>query len=216
VVQAFDEAGLAEMARQAGSVVELVPQTGDFLADADPLFRLYGNGAANLDERALRRSVALGAERTLKQDPAFGFRILVDIASKALSPAINDPTTGTLAVDQIEHLLGFLGSRSLGDGIVRDAAGEGRLVYRTPTWEDFVTLAVTEIRLYGATSPQVTRRLQALFEHLVRVLPEERSVAIRQEMALLHQTIDQTFSDPRDRTLALTSDQQGFGSRLRP
>jgi DNA-binding NarL/FixJ family response regulator len=75
-----------------------VPQVGDFLAVGAPLFRLYGPGASTLDERALRDGVALGIERTMEQDPAFGFRIVVDIASKALSPAINGPTTGVLAV----------------------------------------------------------------------------------------------------------------------
>ena len=74
----------------------------------------------------------LGSERSLEKDPAFGFRILVDIAEKALSPAINDPTTGVLAIDQIEHLLHLLGERQIDPGIIRDSSGEVRLVYRTP------------------------------------------------------------------------------------
>ena len=121
----------------------------------------------------------------------------MDIASKALSPAINDPTTGVLAIDQLHHLLHLLGQRQLDTGVVRDSSGEVRLVYRTPCWEDFVTLAVTEIRLYGATSPQVTRRLQAMFEHLVQVVPAERSEALRKEMALLRRTIDTGVRRPR-------------------
>jgi hypothetical protein len=74
------------------------------------LFRLYG-GAAAIDDRQLQASVALGSERTLEQDPTFAFRILVDIAIKALSPAINDPTTAVLAIDQLHRLLRHVGLR---------------------------------------------------------------------------------------------------------
>jgi Predicted membrane protein len=67
-----------------------------------------------IDERKLRASVVLGDERTMEQDPLFGFRILVDIAIKALSKAINDPTTAVLAIDQLHRLLRSAGRRNLG------------------------------------------------------------------------------------------------------
>ena len=57
--------------------------------------------------------MAFGTERTLEQDPIFAFRILVDIGLKALSPAINDPTTAVLALDQLQRLLRVLGKRNL-------------------------------------------------------------------------------------------------------
>jgi uncharacterized membrane protein len=213
VVLAFDALGLMEKAKRAGVTIELVPQVGDFLATGEEVFRLYGDGGDAVMEADLRRCIMLGSERSLENDPAFGFRIIVDIAEKALSPAINDPTTGVLAIDQIEHLLRLLGERQLGAGVVRDSSGEARLVYRTPGWEDFVDLAVTEIRLYGANSPQVTRRLMAMFEHLVQVVPAERSEALQKELALLQRTIDGAFADPEDRILAAVGDRQGFGSR---
>src|SRR5262249_57870447 len=102
----------------------------------------------------LPQSVARGAERTMEQDPRFAFRVIVDIASKALSPAINDPTTAVLAIDRIHHLLRHIGGRRLDNEKVRDGSGRVRLIYRTPDWEDFVTLAVTEIRQFGAASIQ--------------------------------------------------------------
>lgn len=215
VVLAFDALGLMEKAERAGVTIELVPQVGDFLATGKELFRLHGDGTDAMVEVELRQCIMLGSERSLDHDPAFGFRILVDIAEKALSPAINDPTTGVLAIDQIEHLLHLLGERQLDTGVVRDSSGEVRLLYRTPNWEDFVTLAVTEIRLYGANSPQVTRRLMALFEHLVQVLPAQRSEALYKELALLQRTIDGGFVDPEDRSIAAVCDRQGFGSRQR-
>jgi uncharacterized membrane protein len=202
-------------AARAGVTIELVPQVGDFLAPGEEVFRLYGDDAGTVVEADLRRCIMLGSERSLEHDPAFGFRIIVDIAEKALSPAINDPTTGVLAIDQIEHLLRLLGERQLDTGVVRDSSGQARLVYRTPAWEDFVTLAVTEIRLYGGNSPQVTRRLMAMFEHLVQVVPTQRAEALHKELALLQRTIDAGFADLEDRSLAAVGDRQGFGSRQR-
>ena len=212
-LRAFDETGLVAIATRTVCAIELVPQAGDFLATGGELFRIYGDRAATVDEMDLLRCVVLGRERALDQDPAFGFRIIVDIASKALSPAINDPTTCVLAIDQLQNLLHFLGKRKLDPGWVTDGSGEVRLVYRTPDWADFVTLAATEIRLLGGRSPQVTRRLKAMLEHLVRVLPEPRTGVLREEMALLQRTIDGQYTDPADRALAAISDAQGFGSR---
>ena len=102
VVMAFSVADLVRLARDADAVVELVPQVGDSVAAGDPLFRVYG-GTRPLSRDALRGCVAVGPERTLDQDPRFAFRILVDIANKALSPAVNDPTTAVLALDQIDQ-----------------------------------------------------------------------------------------------------------------
>jgi uncharacterized membrane protein len=115
----------------------------------------------------------IGPDRTPEQDPRFAFRILVDVANKALSPAINDPTTAVLALDQIDHLLLCRGRR-LDEGVVRDPDGRPRVLDGTPDWPDFVTLAVTEIRQYGEWSLQVACRLWAMLEHLTAALPETR------------------------------------------
>ena len=170
VVVAFDHRGLVSLAEQSHCLIDLVPQVGDFVAAGDPLFRVF-EGSENLSEADLRNSVALGHERTIEQDPTYAFRIIVDIASKALSPAINDPTTAVLAIDQIHHLLRNVGSRSLAQGRETGSSGEVRLVYRTPDWEDFVHLAVTEIRHYGRDSMQTVRRLRAMLENLIDTLP---------------------------------------------
>ena len=94
----------------------------------------------------------MGEERTFEQDPKYAIRLLVDIAIKALSPAINDPTTAVQALDQIEDLLLRLGRRRLEIGEFRDRDGQLRLVVPSPTWEDFLRLAFDEIRYCGARS----------------------------------------------------------------
>jgi uncharacterized membrane protein len=210
VVLAFDLKGLTSLAQRADCVIELVPQVGDHLASANQLFRIF-EGSAAVPAEALRQSVAVGQERTLEQDPTFAFRIMVDIASKALSPAINDPTTAVLALDQIHYLLRDVGNRDLETGQVRDAAGRLRLVYRTPNWEDFVRLAVTEIRHFGCESIQIARRLRAMLENLIETLPESRGALLRQELALLHRSAERFFTEPEDRVMADVSDFQGVG-----
>jgi uncharacterized membrane protein len=212
VVLAFDETGLLSLAQRADCVIEMVPQVGDHVAVGDPLFRVF-RGGAMLPPESLCQSVAVGQERTLQQDPMLAFRMMVDIASKALSPAINDPTTAVLALDQIHHLLRKVSERYLDTGNVRDAAGRLRVVYRTPDWEDFVELAVTEIRHFGGESIQIARRLRAMLENLIQTLPEKRAARLRQELALLHRSADRFFAEPEDRALAAVGDFQGVGGK---
>ena len=108
-----------------------MPQVGDFVARGEPLFRLY-SGAVAIDDRKLRTAAVLGPERTLEQDLTFAFRILVDIAIKALSPAINDPTTAVLALDQLHRLLRMVGERNLRNESISDSGGQLRAILRTP------------------------------------------------------------------------------------
>jgi uncharacterized membrane protein len=141
----------------------------------------------------------------------FAFRIIVDIAIKALSPAINDPTTAVLAIDQLHHLLRDIGKRYLAEGQEKDAAGQLRLIYRTPDWEDFVLLGTTEIRQYGRDSIQVQRRLRAMLEDLIETLPEPRHAVLQKETALLGALLRRAFADVADQALAESGDLQGMG-----
>ena len=209
-VLAFDMKGLVALAQASNCLIELVPEVGDSIAASDPLFRIY-HGGDDLTDSTLRNSVAIGGERTLEQDPMFAFRIIVDIASKALSPAINDPTTAVLAIDQIHHLLRDIGQRYLAEGQERDRVGRVRFIYRTPNWEDFVQLGTTEIRQYGRDSIQVQRRLRAMLKNLIDTLPERRAPVLRKELALLTKLSQRAFLDLDDQTLAESGDLQGIG-----
>jgi uncharacterized membrane protein len=210
ILLAFNAGQLVDLATRYGRVIDLVPQVGDFVPRGDALFRVHPD-LGPVQPALLHQHVSFGHERTLEQDPAFVFRILVDVAAKALSPAINDPTTAVIALDQIHHLLKRVGLRRLDVGRMVDRDGSLRLLYRTPCWNDFVLLAVSEIRHYGGGSIQVTRRLKAMLGHLCLSLPPQRAGILREQLSLLRKGIDREFVDPEDRTRADTSDYQGVG-----
>ena len=89
--------------------------------------------------------------------------------------------------------------------------GKVRLAYPTPKWGDFVMLAVSEIRLFGADSLQIPRRLRAMLEHLIEVLPATRGPALRRELTLLQKAVERDYVDGEDRETAETCDRQGMG-----
>jgi uncharacterized membrane protein len=210
IVLAVNLKRLIAEARKADGTIELVPRIGDFVAVGDPLFRLRGNAAA-IDDTTLRGQVAFGRERTIEQDTTFAFRVIVDIAIKALSKAINDPTTAVLSIDQLHRLLRTVGKRHLHDDQVFDRDGRLRVIFRTPDWADFVNLACNEIRQYGAENAQIARRMRAMLENLLQTLPEQRRPALRQELDLLDRTLEKTYLLPENLALARIPDTQGLG-----
>jgi uncharacterized membrane protein len=213
VVLAVRVKQLVSLAQGVDGVIEVVPQVGDFLAADEPLFHLYG-GAGAISDAELRATVASGIERTMEQDPSFAFRILVDIAIKALSAAINDPTTAVLAIDQLHRLLRRVGLQDLRGERFEDALGQTRVVFRTPNWEDYVHLSCTEIRHCGVGSIQIARRMRAMLENLTQTLPAHRHAELRQQLELLDQAVVGAYTVPADLALARVSDSQGLGGTL--
>jgi uncharacterized membrane protein len=201
---------LRSEAERSHGVIEFVPQVGDFVAVDEPLFNLYG-GARTIEDDVLRSAVALGSERTMEQDPTFAFRIVIDIALKALSPAINDPTTAVLAIDQLNRLLRAVGTRHLRTDEVLDTSGQLRVIVRTPNWDDFVDLAFSEIRACGANNLQIVRRLRAMIENLTETLPDHRQRELQEQSTLLDNEIERLFRYPQERALAGIADSQGLG-----
>jgi uncharacterized membrane protein len=210
VVLAVNLAALVAAARDVDGVIECVHRVGNFVASGEPLFHLWG-GAAALDDRRLCAQVAFGAERTIEQDSTFAVRVIVDVAIKALSKAINDPTTAVLALDQLHRLLRVVGQRHLHDDTLCDAKGQVRLIFPTPGWDDFVQLTCREIRLYGAENFQVSRRMHAMIVNLMAILPAKRHPALQLELDLLQRALAKLHDYPEDLALASQPDLQGLG-----
>jgi uncharacterized membrane protein len=215
VVLAVNLAALVVAARDADGVIECVHRVGNFVAAGEPLFNLYG-GAAVLADHRLRAQVAFGTERTIEQDSIFAFRVIVDVAIKALSKAINDPTTAVLALDQLHRLLRVVGRRHLHDDSLHDAVGQLRLIFPTPGWDDFVQLTCREIQLYGAENFQVSRRMLAMIENLMAILPARRHPALQLELDLLKRALAKLHDNPENLALACQPDLQGLGGASPP
>ncbi|MFE2729224.1 DUF2254 domain-containing protein [Kitasatospora sp. NPDC059327] len=202
---------LVRIARRHGVVLHLVPRIGDFITPGTPIVRVTGAVGRPPRPRRIALALNVGVDRTMHQDLSFGFRQLVDIAIRALSPAVNDPTTAVQAVDRIHQLLGMLVHEAFGDLCFRDRAGAVRLVEPVPDWQSVVDLAFTEIRLCGAGHPQVTRRLVAALDDLLRVSPAARRPPLMEQRILLERAVAAQLPDPEVRTFALVPDRQGIG-----
>jgi uncharacterized membrane protein len=176
-----DEDGLFEALRESGIVAELVPMVGEFVADGQPLFRLRGPVDEDLAGQ-LRAQLSFSDERTMQQDAAFGFRQLVDIGLRALSPSTNDPSTAVQAIDRLHELLRQLARREFPSSVRLDDRGQPLLVVPRPDWADYVRLAVEELRIAGSGQVQVRRRLKAMLDDLATVAGPDRRVALRREL----------------------------------
>ena len=213
----FDIEALVSQAKRAKAVIVMTCAVGDTLVDDTQVLEVRG-ATSQLSKETLLRSIHLGRERTFEQDPKYPIRLLVDIAIKALSPAINDPTTAVQTIDQIEDLLRRLGRCNLDVGYATDNHDDFRLIFPMPTWEDYLTLAFDEIRQYGGSSVQVMRRLRSALVGLIESLPSaERVDAVQLYLAHLDQIIAHSPLDAQDQMMARLEDRQGLGlSRKHP
>ncbi|MER7199013.1 hypothetical protein CG723_03205 [Streptomyces sp. CB01635] len=192
-----------------GVTLRLLPRTGDFVVPGTPVLAVHGGAPPSL--RALRYTVHVGVERTFHQDLGFGLRQLSDIALRALSPAVNDPTTAVQALDRIVQFLAAVANRPLDSLRYTDRGGVVRLVQPVPGWEALVDLGFTEIRGCAAGSPQVSRRMLAGLDDLLLLAPEERREPLLRHRELLTLAVERAVPEAADRDFALRPDRQGIG-----
>jgi uncharacterized membrane protein len=210
VLVAVDEEQLLSCAQGVRLTLALVPMMGDFVPHGGTLFEVWGD-ATSLDVKGLLEALTIGPERTLQQDTAFGFRQLVDIAERALSPGINDPTTAVQAIDQLHDLLRRLARRRFPSPYRMDEDGALRLLCPRPDWNAHLRLALDEVRQYGEGSIQVTRRLRFLLEDLLRVAPAFRRGELERQLALLEASAERAFGATQEAAMALSTSPQGHG-----
>ena len=209
-VTSINIAGLVGHARRMDGLIMMECGVGDTLLEGSVI--LYAHGAnALVGEKQLSACVHLDEQRTFEQDPKYAMRLLVDVAIKALSPAINDPTTAVQAIDQIEDMLRRLAKCDLEACRAYDDDGVLRVVYRMPTWEDYLALAFDEIRQFGSTSIQVMRRLRAALAELGDCARGEHAKFVRDYLGHLDSGIERSSFDAQDRAAARIEDRQGLG-----
>lgn len=193
VISSINLSSLIERARDADAFVQLHHGVGRFVPAGALVLTVVGSDDA--DAEAFLRPIALSATRTLTQDVAFGLRQLVDIAERALSPGVNDPTTAVQALDQIHDLLRRLATRPLGDGRLADDDGVIRLELPVWTWDDYVALALDEVRHWGAGSLQVSRELGVLLDDLLTVVDDTRAQPLRAQRRLLDRRVTEDLPE---------------------
>jgi uncharacterized membrane protein len=210
VVTSFDATVLVAAAQDADVIIEPAPGIGEFVARGQPLLRVHGPGP--LDERIACGAITVADERTIEQDPVFAIRIIVDTAIRALSPAVNDPTTAVHAIDALEVIVRELAGRNLEASFALDERGVTRLVWRSPGWSDLLDLAFDEIRFYGAGSVQVMRRLRAALEDLRAATPLQRHETIDTHLAWLDEAVRRTVAaGSAEEEIAALADRTGLG-----
>ena len=201
-VTIYDIDDLVQVARRHGCVLRLVPAIGDFVPSGAPLAEVWSldGGAPTVSADDVVPAVGIDAERTMALDPEFGFRQLVDIAEKALSPAVNDPTTATQSLDRIHDLLRRIAPHPLPTGRHVDGDGTLRLIVPPLTWDGLVHLACDEIRRYGGDAIQIQVKMRVMLADLLTIAPVERQPALEHQQRLLDAALDEHFPNPDDRT----------------
>lgn len=197
VVVAVDEDRLLRSACKADVVVRIVPMVGEFVPTNGTVFEVVGELGDNQRDE-MRGCVGIARERTMHQDPGFGFRQIVDIAERALSPGVNDPTTAVQAVNELHDLLRRLVDRRFPSRARVDDHGALRVVAPRYAWDDYVELAFDEIRHYGRGSIQVARRMRGALDDLLAIAPAHRRPALERQLRLLTASTERDFPDEAD------------------
>jgi uncharacterized membrane protein len=190
VLQQLHLGPLVTAARAAGSVVVLRQAVGVTLLSGMPVADVHGG---DLGQQAVLRAIVPGRERTFDQDPLLAFRLLADIALRALSPAINDPATAAQVLDCLEGLLGPLAARSATAGQVADADGVIRVMLSLPHWDDFARSCLDDIIAASADSPMVLVRTRDLLTRLGRTAPGPGQKVLASRVRWVEDTLARNF-----------------------
>ena len=211
---------LLKAADDAGLVAEVLLNVGDFVPEGAPLVRVWGSPHLERDwgslEETIRKTLTIGEGRSMEQDAAFGFRQLVDVATRALSPGTNDPTTAVEAINELHDLLRRLATRAIPSPLRADEQGRLRLILPRPGWDEYIHLAIDELRVFGEGQLQIARRLRFLLEDLETVCPPEGRPVLADEILRLDRSVDRGFADEADRALARRSSADRRGVTQRP
>lgn len=177
---------LVHLARERDVLVRVLARPGDFICAGAPLLAVEGGTEDDADWSA---AVVQVSRRDEHNDVTLGLRQLVDIAERALSPGINDPSTASQCLDQLHDLLRALATAPYPREITRDEHGHPRLVTPQVRWADHVGLVFDEMRLWGAGSLQVRAKLQQMVDDLLDVAPPERREPLLDRLPLFSEAL---------------------------
>ena len=207
-VQTFHLQVLVGVAAHHRACLAVVPMVGEHVIVGTPLAWAWTTtdrtsplsaAAAQSLTDGLNRGVRLGFERTAEQDAAFGVRQLADIASKALSPAVNDPYTAVQAVDHLSVILAALATKPLGNQVLTDGDGTPRVHIPARDWAYFIDLGLGQVRRFGHTEPRVVLALLRVARDLGTLCHGSRMTSLREYVTVLLDDVKQDITQPADR-----------------
>ncbi len=181
---------LVAAARAADSVVVFRQAVGATLLPGLPVADVHGGDPG---QAAVVRAVVTGPERSFAQDPLLAFRLLADIALRALSPAVNDPATAVQAIDSLEGLLSLLATRTNRGDQLTDDAGAVRVILSLPRWEDFARSCLDDLIAAAADSPMVLLRLRDLLTRLGEQAPAAGAGIVATRAAWVDDSLARNF-----------------------
>ncbi len=203
-IQEVEPEALVRGATRHDLVIRLARIVGHHVVAGTPIAWAWHRSAGHAPpeprlQEAIRDSVQIGFERTMLQDVLFGIRRLVDIGSKALSPAVNDPYTATQAVHHLSVVLCVLARRRLGDRLCRDEHGTVRVAVPFPKFEDYLQFGTEQIRRFGAKEPGLTRSLIELLKDVgSSATSEDRRMACARHIRLVLEDAKRETAQPAD------------------
>jgi uncharacterized membrane protein len=182
VLQAVRLDRLTQIARTSGGLVVLGQPVGATLLPGAPLADLHGD---DIDRAAVLNAIVTGEERVFGEDPLLAFRILADIALRALSSAVNDPASAVQVIEKLHELLIEAGNHATGTARITDADGDPRVIVELPTWDQYLSVAIDDIIVMRGSTPMVRQRIQSLLDDLDRRADRARQGPIRARMSAL-------------------------------
>jgi uncharacterized membrane protein len=198
-VQFVGYAQLVAIASHTDSVIRLDHRPGHFIATGRPLATVWPGGAASQVALALSKAHVTGPHRTLMQDPVFAIDQLVEIAIRALSPAVNDTFTALTCIDWLSAGLGQVSGRTLSEGVYRDGDGRVRLIETDPSYARMVNRAFDKIRQSSRGMPAVIIRLLDALTSIASeaVSPEQLEILMRQG-TMIFQSAEESVYETND------------------
>lgn len=204
-IQFVDVDRLARVAVDHGIVIRPHAAIGEAVAERAPFAWLWcDDGGPPPPESveavrdAVHTAIQVGHERTPQEDVGLGLRQLADIAVKAMSPSINDPTTAVHAIGHLTSLLCVLASRDLGDAVIRDDHGTVRVAVIRPGFDDYLDLACGQIRRFGAGEANVAKALLWMLREVAGLVPATRQDAVRLQADLVYAAAQRELPQDHD------------------
>ena len=219
-IRYIDLKRLVSLAKSCKVKLHVVRRVGQFVPAGTPLVLVYKGERLSADNQVeLAGAFDLGPSRTLQQDVEFGVLQIVDIALKAISPAVNDPSTAVNCVDQLSRILILFASREIPPGVLYDPPGVARVRLRWMDFDGLITSAFEQIRLYSKSDIAVSLRMLRALTDIASTTP---AIELRKSLFELGRRIVEGCSErlsaqeliPMRARLAALEKLQNIGPRM--